>query len=230
MMGCSNPHPHGQAWSLSYIPSEALTIHNSLKAYQEKNGSNLLLDYTQAELSSNSPRIVVRGEHFAAMIPFWATWPFEAMICPTKRQIKHVAELEEAEKQDLAIVLGKLTCRYDNRRSTTHNRAAFSEIRIASFSMLFPLFNGSLPAAKPEQHGVRELGTATFGLRSSLAQKRIGAKVPGRVRLICICCGRSADDRVHSFELLAESQRDLTAEQAAAKLQACSEEHYKGRE
>jgi UDPglucose--hexose-1-phosphate uridylyltransferase len=115
VMGCSNPHPHGQAWSLDHIPSEALTIHESLRTYQEKNGSNLLLDYAQAELSSNSPRIVVNGEHFAALVPYWATWPYEALICPTNRQIPNITSLEEAEKRDLADVLRKLTCRYDNR-------------------------------------------------------------------------------------------------------------------
>jgi len=193
MMGCSNPHPHGQAWSLDHIPSEALTIHESLRTYQEKNGSNLLLDYAQAELSSNSPRIVVNGEHFAALVPYWATWPYEALICPTNRQIPNITSLEEAEKRDLADVLRKLTCRYDN------------------------LFQCSFPYSM----GIYQLPNLNDKKYTQSAQLHLAFNPP----LL-----RSASVRkfLVGYELFAEAQRDLTAEQAAAKLQECSEEHYKG--
>lgn len=117
MMGCSNPHPHGQAWSLSYIPTEAQTLLDSLKAYHStSNGKNLLLDYAQAEIASQSPRVIVAGEHFAALTPYWAVWPYETIICPTKRRIANVAELTDEESTDLASVLRKMTCRFDNRK------------------------------------------------------------------------------------------------------------------
>lgn len=114
MMGCSNPHPHGQAWSLSYIPFEAQTILSSLRAYHSQHGTNLLLGYARAEIDSKSPRIVVQGEHWAAMVPYWALWPYEMMIVPTRRRIPHVLDLQEEEKTDLADVFRKATCRYDN--------------------------------------------------------------------------------------------------------------------
>lgn len=114
-MGCSNPHPHGQAWTLSYIPVEALKVLNSQKAFYETNKTNLLLEYAKAELESESPRIVVKTEHFVALVPYWALWPFEVIICPTKRHIPHLLDLDEQEKDDLASVIRKMTCRYDNR-------------------------------------------------------------------------------------------------------------------
>ena len=33
MMGCSNPHPHGQIWALSHIPTIAATELASLARY-----------------------------------------------------------------------------------------------------------------------------------------------------------------------------------------------------
>jgi UDPglucose--hexose-1-phosphate uridylyltransferase len=48
--GASNPHPHGQIWSLSYIPTEPSLVYSSLQEYaQQHDGRNLLLDYAQEE-------------------------------------------------------------------------------------------------------------------------------------------------------------------------------------
>lgn len=119
-MGCSNPHPHGQAWSLSYIPTEALKVLSSQASYTASSAnrsSSLLLDYAQTEITSKSSRIVLNSEHFVALVPYWALWPFEVIICPNKRRIANVVELKEEEKQDLTNVLRKMTCRYDNRAS-----------------------------------------------------------------------------------------------------------------
>lgn len=126
MMGCSNPHPHGQAWTLSYIPMEASKILNSQKSYHDSNNNSiLLLEYAKAEIESNSPRIVVQGEHFAAMVPYWAVWPFEVIICPTKRHIPHLLQVNETEKQDLASVIRRMTCRYDNREYLHESKPGF---------------------------------------------------------------------------------------------------------
>lgn len=114
-MGCSNPHPHGQTWSLSYIPCEALKVLEGQKTYtEENNGSILLLDYAKAEIASKSPRIVVQNDHFVALSPYWALWPFEVIVCPIQRQIPNLAALSEEEKQDFASIIRKTTCRYDN--------------------------------------------------------------------------------------------------------------------
>lgn len=123
MMGCSNPHPHGQAWSLSYIPGEAGKELKAQKQYSDSNnGAILLLEYAQAEIQSKSPRIVIQSEHFAALTPYWALWPFEVIVCPTKRHIPHIAALSEQEKQDFADVLRRLACRYDNREPKSYSQ------------------------------------------------------------------------------------------------------------
>ena len=41
-------------------------------------------------------RIVLENESFVALVPYWAVWPFEAMIVP-KRHITSIIELSHQE-------------------------------------------------------------------------------------------------------------------------------------
>ena len=111
-MGCSNPHPHGQVWANSFIPNEIAREDFNMCNYFQKYGRNLLVDYVQKELI-NQQRIVVETEHWLAMVPFWAVWPFETLLLP-KKHIPKLTDLTQSEQKDLAIALKKLTCRYDN--------------------------------------------------------------------------------------------------------------------
>jgi UDPglucose--hexose-1-phosphate uridylyltransferase len=77
-MGCSNPHPHGQIWAQQSIPVEGGKEQIRQKTYYEKHGRTLLSDYFAAELKSGE-RILVENKHFVALVPFWATWPYEAL-------------------------------------------------------------------------------------------------------------------------------------------------------
>ncbi|NIY82288.1 galactose-1-phosphate uridylyltransferase, partial [Vibrio hepatarius] len=61
-MGCSQPHPHGQIWANSFLPNEIERKERNLKAYYQANGSNLLVDYVQAELKDGT-RVVVETEY-----------------------------------------------------------------------------------------------------------------------------------------------------------------------
>ena len=90
VMGCSNPHPHGQIWAQSSLPTQVEKTQNSLKAYFDKNGSNLLLDYLTKEIEANE-RIVIENKNFVALVPFWAIWPFETMII-CKRNITKITD------------------------------------------------------------------------------------------------------------------------------------------
>jgi UDPglucose--hexose-1-phosphate uridylyltransferase len=117
MMGCSNPHPHGQIWAQSSIPQEpALETRHQLD-YLQRHGRSLLSDYLALELEEEE-RIVLQNEHFVALVPFWATWPFESMII-SRRHLQHILQLSEAEKQAYADILKQLTTRYDNLFETS---------------------------------------------------------------------------------------------------------------
>ncbi len=112
IMGCSNPHPHGQIWSSSSVPSEPAKESVTQKAYFEKHGKTLLSDYLVAELDKKE-RLVVQNDHFVALVPYWAVWPFETMVI-SRRPVQNILQLTEDEKTALADIYKQLTVKYDN--------------------------------------------------------------------------------------------------------------------
>ena len=111
IMGCSNPHPHGQIWAQSTVPQEVLKKSQMQRQHWEKQQFSLLEDYLRQELEEES-RIVCQNAHFVALVPFWAVWPYEAMIIP-RRHIQHIGQMEQAEKTAFASILKDLTSRFD---------------------------------------------------------------------------------------------------------------------
>lgn len=111
-MGCSNPHPHGQIWANSFLPNEAEREDRLQKEYFAEQKSPMLVDYVQRELADGS-RTVVETEHWLAVVPYWAAWPFETLLLP-KAHVLRITDLTDAQRSDLALALKKLTSRYDN--------------------------------------------------------------------------------------------------------------------
>lgn len=112
IMGCSNPHPHGQIWSSSSVPVEPAKESKTQKEYFEKHGKTLLSDYLKAELTKKD-RLVVENDHFVALVPFWAVWPFETMIV-SRRPVQNILQLSDEERTALADIYKQLTVKYDN--------------------------------------------------------------------------------------------------------------------
>ena len=81
VMGCSNPHPHGQVWATSFLPNEAKKEELSQKQWFSENDTNLLVEYARQE-SESGDRTVVENDHWIAVVPYWAGWPFETMVLP----------------------------------------------------------------------------------------------------------------------------------------------------
>jgi len=112
MMGCSNPHPHCQVWASEHVPTEPAKELRSQSAYLDEHGACLLCDYLALELKAGE-RIVLQNEHFVALAPFWAVWPFETMVL-ARRHLGSLPDLTEAERDALADVVKRLTTRFDN--------------------------------------------------------------------------------------------------------------------
>jgi UDPglucose--hexose-1-phosphate uridylyltransferase len=186
-MGCSNPHPHGQVWANDFIPNEVAKAEKNQKAYFDKHGSSLLLDYANKE-SADGSRTVVETDHWIAVVPYWAAWPFETLLMP-KFACPRLTDVSDEQRADLAIALKKLTSRYDNL-----------------FQCSFPYSMG--------WHG------ATNDLENTDHWQVHAHFYPPLLR--------SATVRkfMVGYEMMAEPQRDLTAEQAAERLQALSDVHY----
>ena len=112
IMGCSNPHPHGQIWAQNSIPLEVAKETIQQKKYFEEQGRSLLSDYIKLELEQKE-RVVLENEHFVALVPFWAVWPYETMIV-SKRHVQYMYQLTEEERMAYAAILKALTAKYDN--------------------------------------------------------------------------------------------------------------------
>ncbi|MGC6430777.1 MAG: UDP-glucose--hexose-1-phosphate uridylyltransferase [Jejuia sp.] len=117
VMGCSNPHPHGQIWSQSTLPNEVAKKNTQQLNYFGKNNSSLLGDYLEQELRKQE-RIIYENEGFVVLVPFWAIWPFEAMIIP-KRHMISISEMTDEETFQYAEAIAVLTKAYDKLFNTS---------------------------------------------------------------------------------------------------------------
>jgi UDPglucose--hexose-1-phosphate uridylyltransferase len=112
VMGCSNPHPHGQIWAQSQLPSLVSKEDTEQRKYYAQQGVSLLLDYARKE-SEARERVVVENDDWIVVVPFWAAWPFETLLLP-KQPRARITELSGTEQLSLGNILRDITARYDN--------------------------------------------------------------------------------------------------------------------
>ena len=180
-MGASNPHPHGQVWAGTALPTTIAREDASQRAYHARTGSPLLLDVARQE--ADGPRVVDADDHWLVIVPFWAVWPFEVLVLP-RAHVARVPDLDDARRDALAAILGRTLRRYD-----------------ALFGVPFPYSMG--------WHGApfdADAATDAWTLHAHAYPPLL----------------RSATVRkfMVGYELLAEAQRDVTPEDAAARLRA----------
>lgn len=187
LMGCSNPHPHGQIWASDFLPNEVAREDACQRSYMETTGTNLLVDVAAQE--AGGERIIAENTDWLALVPYWATWPFEAMLLP-RRHVPRLTDVSATERDGLADILRQVTIRFDNL-----------------FETEFPYTFG--------WHG------APMGDRDVAHWQLHAHFYPPLLR--------SATVRkfMVGYEMLAEAQRDLTPETAAAQLRALAADHYK---
>jgi UDPglucose--hexose-1-phosphate uridylyltransferase len=117
MMGCSNPHPHGQVWAQRSVPLHAQREGERQSAHHARTGRTLLGDYLALELEQQE-RIVCANDGFVALVPFWAVWPFELLVV-SRRPVARLQSLTGDERDQLADILKRVTTRYDNLFDTS---------------------------------------------------------------------------------------------------------------
>ena len=187
LMGCSNPHPHGQIWAQNSIPEEVRKKCDHQLAYYQGKESSLLGDYLKQEMEVRE-RIIFEDAHFIALVPYWAVWPYEVMIAP-KRHLRHIGELNETEKTSFAATIKAVTTRYDN------------------------LFETSFPYSM----GIHQAPTDGY---THLEWHFHMAFYPPLLR------SATVKKFMVGYEMFANPQRDITADQAAAALRDLPEVHY----
>ncbi|WP_419785575.1 UDP-glucose--hexose-1-phosphate uridylyltransferase [Pseudodesulfovibrio sp.] len=117
VMGCSNPHPHGQIWATRSVPMLPGLEDVRQRSHLDERGECLLCRYLRRELESGE-RVVLENEHFVVLVPFWATWPFETMILP-RTHMTSILEMNAAVRRSLADAMVRLNIRYDNLFQTS---------------------------------------------------------------------------------------------------------------
>lgn len=188
IMGCSNPHPHGQIWAGDWLPNEIVKENSGQQAYFLQHGRPLLLDYAELELQRGD-RVVVQNEHWVVVVPYWAVWPFETLLLP-RRSVQRLPDLNDSEKTALAEILKRILTRYDNL-----------------FEISFPYSMGWHGAPTDDaDYSAWQLHAHFYPplLRSASIKKFMVG-----------------------YEMMAEAQRDISAEQAAERLRVLTEVHYK---
>lgn len=94
-IGVTLHHPHGQIYSYPYITPRTTRLLESI----DRTSPDLfarILAFEQA-----GPRVLLRGEHWTAFVPFAARWPIEVHLLP-HRQVPDFAGLSDAERDELA--------------------------------------------------------------------------------------------------------------------------------
>jgi UDPglucose--hexose-1-phosphate uridylyltransferase len=111
MMGCSNPHPHGQIWANQTVPDEVAKEGAAMEQYRAARGKCLLCDYAALE-ERLVERLVCENPSFLGVVPFWAVWPFEILLL-ARRHIPSMDALDGGEREHLASMLKRIGTRYD---------------------------------------------------------------------------------------------------------------------
>lgn len=117
VMGCSNPHPHGQIWASDFLPRAAEQEDISQRRHLHVHGKSLLLEYAEAELRDGT-RVVEENRHWVMLVPYWATWPYELLLIP-RFPVKRLPDLKPEHRVALAEILKKSLTRYDNLFATS---------------------------------------------------------------------------------------------------------------
>jgi UDPglucose--hexose-1-phosphate uridylyltransferase len=188
IMGCSNPHPHGQIWAGSALPNEPAKEDRHQAEYWYQQESPLLVDYAQVE-TERGDRMVLENDEWLALVPFWAVWPFEVLLI-ARRHTLRMTDLNKAQQASLAEILKRLLTRYDN------------------------LFETSFP------YSMGWHGAPTDGGDYRHWQLHCHFYPP-------LLRSASIKKFMVGYEMLAEAQRDLTAEQAAERLRSLPDSHFK---
>ncbi|EXJ51369.1 galactose-1-phosphate uridylyltransferase [Microbacterium sp. MRS-1] len=100
-IGVTLQHPHGQIYSYPYITPRTTRLLDAIDRTTPDLFARILA-FEQA-----GPRVLLRGEHWTAFVPFAARWPLEVHLLP-HRHVPDFAALDDAERDELAPIYLRL--------------------------------------------------------------------------------------------------------------------------
>lgn len=111
-IGVTLSHPHGQIYAYPFIPPTMRIELDSERKHFEKHGRPLMGDWLATELDGRKERVVWENDLFAAVVPFFARYPYEVHIAP-KAHIRSLKQMEAEHLDQLAEILLAVTRKYD---------------------------------------------------------------------------------------------------------------------
>ena len=111
-IGVTLHHPHGQIYAYPFIPPRPKKELEAAVEYRSENEHRCLHCDLLSQEHEDGRRLVAKGEHFTAFIPFYAHFPYEAHVY-ARRCVPSIAGLSAEERRDLARVLKRLLVGYD---------------------------------------------------------------------------------------------------------------------
>ena len=100
-IGVTLHHPHGQIYSYPYVTPRTQKLLESIEAY----GPNLFSDTLAFEQAGE--RVLIKGDHFTAYVPFAGRWPIEIHLLP-HRHVQNLSQLSDPERDELASIYSRL--------------------------------------------------------------------------------------------------------------------------
>nr|WP_210001722.1 galactose-1-phosphate uridylyltransferase [Paeniglutamicibacter kerguelensis] len=110
-IGVTLHHPHGQIYAYPYTTPRTANQLARAVSHRERTGRNLMADILEFELADGK-RIVERGTHWTAFVPYAARMPIEVHLMPN-RQVAELGELTTEERDELAEMYHRLLCSVD---------------------------------------------------------------------------------------------------------------------
>jgi UDPglucose--hexose-1-phosphate uridylyltransferase len=112
VIGVTLHHPHGQIYAYPFVPPRPKKELETSRNYRSENEDRCLHCDLLSQEHEDGRRVVTKGEHFTAFIPFYARYPYEVHLY-ARRCVPSIADLNGEERWDMAQVLKPLLVGYD---------------------------------------------------------------------------------------------------------------------
>jgi UDPglucose--hexose-1-phosphate uridylyltransferase len=110
-IGVSLEHPHGQIYSLPFIPPRIERELNSVLEFKKEHGKCLFCEIMEREIKAKV-RIICENESFVAFVPYFTHFPYEIHIY-SRKHIQSIADFDKKMVTDFSKLLKEVVLRYD---------------------------------------------------------------------------------------------------------------------
>ncbi|KAF9333051.1 galactose-1-phosphate uridyl transferase [Podila minutissima] len=234
IMGCSNPHPHGQAWSTQDIPQETAQELENMHRYKEKYHRCMLCDYVMTETktkdTSSFPAGSMNGKANAVMNGSTHLTNGTSSIPPKSSSTSTAPDGSRIVCENasfLCVVPFWATWPFETMVLAKTHVATLSELNQAQkldlatiLRQLTCRYDNLFKCSFPYSMGIHQAPTDGNREHHETSHLHLHFYPP-------LLRSATVKKFLVGFELLGQAQRDLTPEQAAKRLTECSYVHYK---